>query len=75
MSLADHFFMMAPCNANEGSTPYFWRDTWNPGVLQWRFSQLLSFTLNKYISLKAFQSKDILEQFWQQLSSEASDQM
>jgi hypothetical protein len=54
MSLFDHFFMMATCSANDGHTLYFYRDFWNPRVLQWRFSQLFSFALNKDISLKNY---------------------
>jgi hypothetical protein len=27
ISLSDHFFMMAACTLNEGSSLYFWRDT------------------------------------------------
>jgi hypothetical protein len=33
MSLSDHFFMMASCSSHEGVTSYFWRDSWNLGVL------------------------------------------
>jgi hypothetical protein len=63
MSLSDHFFMMAACKAHEGNTLYFWRDTWNAGVLQWKFSQLYSFSLNKNISLKAFRDREIQNHF------------
>jgi hypothetical protein len=34
MSLSDNYLMMAACSTNMGDTIYFWRDTWNPGVLQ-----------------------------------------
>jgi hypothetical protein len=34
MSLTDNYFMLASCEANMGDTMYFWRDTWNLGVLQ-----------------------------------------
>jgi hypothetical protein len=37
MSLSDNYLMMAACSANMGDTIYFLRDTWNPGVLQWKF--------------------------------------
>jgi hypothetical protein len=73
MSLSNHYFMMASCNVNGGHTLYFWRDSWNPGVLRWRFPQLFSFALNKDISLKAFLSKDINSLFWQPISEEASE--
>jgi hypothetical protein len=63
MSLSDHFFMMAACKAHERNTLYFWRDTWNAGVLQWKFSQLYSFALNKNISLKAFWDREIQNHF------------
>jgi hypothetical protein len=43
--------------------------------LQWKFRQLYSFALNKNISLKAFRSRDILDQFWTPLSQEASSQL
>jgi hypothetical protein len=33
ISISDHFFMMTACTVNEGSSLYFWRDTWNLGVL------------------------------------------
>jgi hypothetical protein len=74
MSLSNHFFMMVACTFNEGSTLYFWRDTWNLGVLQWKFPQLFSFGLHKNISAKAFRSGDIQRNFWLPLSVEASEQ-
>jgi hypothetical protein len=43
--------------------------------LQWKFRQLYSFALKKNISLKAFRSRDILDQFWTPLSQEASSQL
>jgi hypothetical protein len=75
MSLADHFFMLASCAASQGDSLYFWRDTWNPGVLRWKFPQLFSFAYNKDISVKAFRSGDILDHFWTPLSVEAIGQL
>jgi hypothetical protein len=75
MSISDNFFMMAKCVANEGSTIYFWRDAWNAGVLQWKFPQLYSFTLNKNTSAKSFMSGDIHRHFWRPLYIEASSQL
>jgi hypothetical protein len=75
MSLSNHFFMMAACTAREGHTLYFWRDTWNAKVLQWKFPQLYSFILNENISLKAFRDREIQNHFWRPLSLQASPQM
>jgi hypothetical protein len=75
MSISDNFFMMAECTANEGNTIYFWRDTWNAGVLQWKFPQLYSYALNKNISAKSFMSGNIFRHFWRPLSIEASSQL
>jgi hypothetical protein len=75
INLSDHFFMMASCSAREGDTLYFWRDTWDLGVLQWKFPQLFSFALNKNISLKAFKTRQIERHFWRPLSIEASGQL
>jgi hypothetical protein len=74
MSIYDHYFMLASCSAQVGYTIYFWRDTWNLGVLQWKFPQLFSYALNKNISLKAFREGDIQSHFWTPLSIEALDQ-
>jgi hypothetical protein len=51
--------MIAAYTAHEGNTLYFWRDTWNAWMLQWKFPQLYSFALNKNISLKAFRDRDL----------------
>jgi hypothetical protein len=75
MSLSNNFFMLSSCSAHEGNTIYFWRDSWNHSVLQWKFPQLYSFALNKNISLKAFHSKYILDHFWTPLSPQASPQL
>jgi hypothetical protein len=75
MNLSGHFFMMASCSAREGDTLYFWRDTWDLGVHQWKFRQLFSFALNKNISLKALKAGQIERNFWCPLSIEASDQL
>jgi hypothetical protein len=75
MTLSDHFFMMAACTVNEGSSQYFWMDTWNLGILQWNFSQLYSFALNKNILAKAFKTCDIQRHFWLPLSAEALEQL
>jgi hypothetical protein len=75
INLYDYFFMLASCSANEGDTLYFWRDTWDLGVLQWKFPQLSSFALNKNISLKAFKTWQIERHFWRPHSIEASEQL
>jgi hypothetical protein len=75
MSISDNFFMMAECIIHEGDTIYFWRDTWNQGVLQWKFPHLYSYALNKNILAKAFRYGDIHKYFWGPLSIEASDQL
>jgi GH15 family glucan-1,4-alpha-glucosidase len=75
MSLSDHYFMMVSCSIQEGNTIYFWQDTWNHGVLQWKFLQLYSFAHNKNISTKAIRTWDILDHFWTPLSLEASSQL
>jgi hypothetical protein len=75
MSLSDHLSMMAACIVNERSSLYFWRDTWNLGVLQLKFLQLYSFALNKNILAKAFRSSDIQRHFWLSLLVEASEQL
>jgi hypothetical protein len=67
--------MLASCSTHEGNTIYFWGDTWNHGVLQWKFPQLYSFALNKNISLITFCSREVLDHFWTPPSPEASSQL
>jgi hypothetical protein len=75
MSISDNFFMMVECSTNEVNTIYFWRDTWNAGVLQWKYPQLYFFDLNKNISAKSFMNGDIHRHFWRPLSIEGSTQL
>jgi hypothetical protein len=75
MSISDNFFMMVECSPNEVNTIYFWRDTWNAGVLQWKYPQLYFFDLNKNISAKSFMNGDIHRHFWRPLSIEGSTQL
>lgn len=75
ISLSQHFFMLATCNIHNGDTVSFWKDLWDPGVLQWRFPQLFSFTKQPNISARKFLSSDINENFRLPLSMEAFNQL
>lgn len=45
--MADKYFMIASCTIRNGMTTSFWEDTWDIGVLKWRFPELYNFALNK----------------------------
>lgn len=53
----------------------FWKDTWDLGVLQWKYPQLFSFVTDQYISVSKFLSQDAYENFHAPLSIIASTQL
>jgi hypothetical protein len=66
--------MIASCQVDKGNTVYFWSDTWNSGVLKWKFPVLFSVAKNQNISLHKFLSQDAFANFFTPLSEEVADQ-
>jgi hypothetical protein len=74
MSCSSSFLMIASCKARKGNSICFWSDTWDLGVLKWRYPQLFSFAKNQNISLQKFLSQDAYTNFFTPLSEEAANQ-
>lgn len=55
--LADKFFMISSCKINKGITSSFWNDTWDHGVMKWKYPELHNYALNKKISVQTFLHK------------------
>jgi hypothetical protein len=54
MSYNANFLMLASCKAGRGNSICFWSDTWDLGVLRWKYPQLFSFAKNQNVSIKKF---------------------
>jgi hypothetical protein len=52
----------------------FGNDSWDLGVLKWKYPQLFSFAKKQSISLLKFLSQDVYANFFTQLSDEAAAQ-
>lgn len=66
--------MLAHCSAKCGKIVNFWDDTWNCGVLKWKYPELHNFAHNKQITVHSFQ-QDIENLFWLPLNMTASNQL
>lgn len=73
--LAENFFMISSCVVKNGLTVNFWNDSWNVGVLKWKYPDLYEFAHNKNIIVQSFVSTDVENLLWLPLSMTASSQL
>jgi hypothetical protein len=66
--------VLASCNVAEATPFVFWSDTWNVGVLKWKFPQLFSFAKNQKILVESFLSQDVYANFSTPLTVEGAEQ-
>ena len=72
MKLSQDFIGLASCVVGSGASVSLWGDVWNFGLLKLEFPQLFSFARNQNISVAAFLSRSVKDNFHLPLSSKAS---
>lgn len=73
--LAEYYFMLSSCSVKSGISTSFWHDTWDFGVLKWKFHELYNFALKKKVSVQTFIQSDVEQLLWLPLSVTASNEL